>query len=139
MRNNAVERKRWASVRSYLCGDEFNSVLAEDDFGSRRSSKATLSSVFLEDYSGSARTSKATIFSSRIDEDGTSIKGSEATVTQPVSETSNETVEIVEKTNLTSQHDAAVVIQSAYRNLMVIFQTNIYMYLIFYVYILLIF
>ncbi|XP_071701443.1 protein IQ-DOMAIN 33-like [Rutidosis leptorrhynchoides] len=118
MRNNTIERKRWASVRSYLCGDEFNSVLAEDDFGSRRSSKAAISSVFQENYSGSVRTSKATIFSSRINEDSMSIKGSEATVTQPVSESSIETLETVDKTNLLSEYDAAVVIQSAFRNFM---------------------
>ncbi|XP_042752165.1 protein IQ-DOMAIN 33 isoform X2 [Lactuca sativa] len=106
MRTNSVERKRWSSVRSYLCGDEFNSVLAEEDSASRRFS----SSVFLEDYSGSARTSKATVFSSRIDD------GSEATVTQPISENSNESLHDYKKTNLPFEHDAAVVIQSAFRS-----------------------
>ncbi|KAI3809718.1 hypothetical protein L1987_19318 [Smallanthus sonchifolius] len=111
MRNNAVERKRWASVRSYLCGDEFSSVLAEEDFGSRRSSKAAVNSVIVEDYySSSARTSKATVFSSS---DSTSVKGSEATVTQPVSDNSNE---VDEKTKLTSENEAAVVIQTAFRS-----------------------
>ncbi|KAI3675174.1 hypothetical protein L1987_84760 [Smallanthus sonchifolius] len=114
MRNNAVERKRWASVRSYLCGDEFSSVLAEEDFGSRRSSKTAVNSVIVEDYySSSARTSKATVFSSRIDDDSTSVKGSEATVTQPVSDNSNE---VDEKTKLSSENEAAVVIQTAFRS-----------------------
>ncbi|KAI3509629.1 hypothetical protein L1887_25053 [Cichorium endivia] len=108
MRNNSVERKRWSSVRSYLCGDEFNSVLAEEDLASRRFSNSAISPVFMEDYSCSARTSKATVFSSGNDD------GSEATVTQPISEISNETLD--EKTNLTSEHDAAVIIQSAFRS-----------------------
>ena len=112
MRNNAVERKRWTSVRSYLCGDEFNSVLAEEDCASRRSDKTALSSVFLADYSGSARTSKATIFSSRIEDDSSSIKGSEASVTQHL--------EHEENTTLSSEHKAAVVIQTAFRSFMVI-------------------
>ncbi|KAJ9560861.1 hypothetical protein OSB04_006021 [Centaurea solstitialis] len=113
MRNNAVERKRWASVRSYLCGDEFgfNSVLAEEDSASRRSSKA----VLIGDYdSSSPRSSKATVFSSRIDDEG-----SEATVTQPLSDDSNETPEAEEKTNLASEHDAAVIIQSAFRRFLI--------------------
>ncbi|KAI3513150.1 hypothetical protein L1887_20477 [Cichorium endivia] len=88
MRNNSVERNRRSSVRSYLCGDEFNSVLAEEDSASRRFSN----SGFMEDYSDSPRTSKATVFSSGNDD------GSEATVTQPISETSNETLH--EKTKL---------------------------------------
>lgn len=123
MRTNSVERKRWSSVRSYLCGDEFNSVLAEEDSASRRFS----SSVFLEDYSGSARTSKATVFSSRIDD------GSEATVTQPISENSNESLHDYKKTNLPFEHDAAVVIQSAFRSFLVISQisqTSVHLFLV---------
>ena len=112
MRNNAVERKRWTSVRSYICGDEFNSVLAEEDCASRRSDKTALSSVFLADYSGSARTSKATIFSSRIEDDSSSIKGSEASVTQHL--------EHKENTTLSLEHNVAIVIQIAFRSFMVI-------------------
>lgn len=40
--NNSVERKKWHSVRSYLCGDEYNSVLVEEDAASIRSSEATV-------------------------------------------------------------------------------------------------
>ncbi|XP_076936558.1 protein IQ-DOMAIN 33-like, partial [Bidens hawaiensis] len=111
MRNNHAEKKRWASVRSYLCGDEFSSVLAEEDLGSRRTSK----SVVLEDYSYSTRTSKATVFSSRIDDESASVKGgSETTVTQQIS---NETVnDESEKTKLPSEDEAALVIQSAFRS-----------------------
>ncbi|KAJ0680743.1 putative IQ motif, EF-hand binding protein [Helianthus annuus] len=127
MRNNAVERKRWASVRSYLCGDELSSILAEEDLGSRRSSKAAVNSVVVEDYSNSARTSKATVFSSRIDDDSTSVKGgSETTVTQPISDqNSSETLEIDgEKTKLPSENKAAVVIQSAFRSFLARRQTE---------------
>ncbi|KAK3009370.1 hypothetical protein RJ639_014686 [Escallonia herrerae] len=116
VRSNSVERRRWSSVRSYLCGDEFNSVLAEEDSASFRSSKATISqpefsSVFEE-------------------EDSISVRSSEATVTQPIIEElldrgdvpikgkKEETQE--EKQNCTSQlfrkDDAASVIQSAFRN-----------------------
>ncbi|KAK2979012.1 hypothetical protein RJ640_013646 [Escallonia rubra] len=116
VRSNSVERRRWSSVRSYLCGDEFNSVLAEEDSASFRSSKATISqpefsSVFEE-------------------EDSVSVRSSEATVTQPIieklldrgdvpiKENKEETQE--EKQNCTSQlfrkDDAASVIQSAFRN-----------------------
>lgn len=35
-------RRRWSSVRSYICGHEFNSVLAEEDSSSVRSSEATV-------------------------------------------------------------------------------------------------
>lgn len=37
-----VDKRRWSSVRSYLCGDEFNSVLAEEDSASVKSSEATV-------------------------------------------------------------------------------------------------
>lgn len=37
-----MERKKWHSVRSYLCGDEYNSVLVEEDAASIRSSEATV-------------------------------------------------------------------------------------------------
>ncbi|OMP03168.1 IQ motif, EF-hand binding site [Corchorus capsularis] len=41
-RSNASDKKKWSSVRSYLCGDEFNSVLAEEDSASVKSSEATV-------------------------------------------------------------------------------------------------
>ncbi|KGN43462.1 protein IQ-DOMAIN 1 [Cucumis sativus] len=40
--HSSVERKKWHSVRSYLCGDEYNSVLVEEDAASIRSSEATV-------------------------------------------------------------------------------------------------
>lgn len=44
-----MEKKRWSSVRAYLCGDEFNSVVAEEDSASIRSSEATVTQPILED------------------------------------------------------------------------------------------
>ncbi|KAA0059114.1 hypothetical protein IC582_000508 [Cucumis melo] len=41
-KHSTVERKKWHSVRSYLCGDEYNSVLVEEDAASIRSSEATV-------------------------------------------------------------------------------------------------
>ncbi|TYH44132.1 hypothetical protein ES332_D11G172300v1 [Gossypium tomentosum] len=41
-RSNVTDKKRWSSVRSYLCGDEFNSVVAEEDSCSVKSSEATV-------------------------------------------------------------------------------------------------
>ncbi|KAK8568990.1 hypothetical protein V6N13_106869 [Hibiscus sabdariffa] len=41
-RSNVTDKKRWGSVRSYLCGDEFDSVVAEEDSSSVKSSEATV-------------------------------------------------------------------------------------------------
>ncbi|EOX93400.1 IQ-domain 33, putative isoform 1 [Theobroma cacao] len=41
-KSNVNDKKRWSSVRSYICGDEFNSVLAEEDSTSVKSSEATV-------------------------------------------------------------------------------------------------
>ncbi|CAK9133405.1 unnamed protein product [Ilex paraguariensis] len=116
VRSNAGEKRRWSSVRSYLCGDELNSAIAEEDSASVRSTRAAttqpeLSSVLLE-------------------EDKASANNSEATVTQPIienftekgeiqsKETNEETQE--EKQNSTAKlfrkDDAAIVIQSAFRS-----------------------
>ncbi|KAE8668713.1 protein IQ-DOMAIN 1-like isoform X3 [Hibiscus syriacus] len=91
-RSNVTDKKRWGSVRSYLCGDEFSSVVAE--------------------------------------EDSSSVKSSEATVTQPIPEgsmdlpenQSDETEPNIPDGNhnpiskLFHEEDAAMVIQSAFRN-----------------------
>ncbi|KAJ6680531.1 IQ-DOMAIN 33 [Salix purpurea] len=42
-------KKRWSSVRLYLCGEELNSVLAEEDSASVKSSEATVTQPVLED------------------------------------------------------------------------------------------
>ncbi|XWS36722.1 hypothetical protein CRYUN_Cryun20dG0110400 [Craigia yunnanensis] len=47
-RSNITDKKRWSSVRSYLCGDEFNSVLAEEDSTSVKSSEATVTQPISE-------------------------------------------------------------------------------------------
>lgn len=47
-RSGVAERMRWSVVRSYLCGDEFNSVLAEEDSASVKSYEATISPLFVE-------------------------------------------------------------------------------------------
>ncbi|KAJ4730139.1 Protein IQ-DOMAIN 1 [Melia azedarach] len=47
-RSNVVEKRKWSSVRSYLCGDEFNSVLAEEDSASVKSSEATVTQPIVE-------------------------------------------------------------------------------------------
>lgn len=48
-RSSAGDKRRWSVVRSYLCGDEFNSVLAEEDSASIKSSEATVTQPVLED------------------------------------------------------------------------------------------
>ncbi|XXG41876.1 hypothetical protein AAC387_Pa01g2249 [Persea americana] len=44
-----VDKRRWSLVRSYFCGDEYNSVLAEDNSASIRSSEATVTQPITED------------------------------------------------------------------------------------------
>ena len=112
-----MERKRWNSVRSYLCGDEFNSVLAKEDSGSVKSSGATV-----------------TQFNSVIEEeDSSSVRSSEATVTKPMAEDlpdkegiqGEETKEDVQMQKHESdskfmhEERAARVIQSAFRGFLV--------------------
>ncbi|KAH1081711.1 hypothetical protein J1N35_021472 [Gossypium stocksii] len=48
-RSNVTDKKRWSSVRSYLCGDEFNSVVAEEDSCSVKSSEATVTQPIPQD------------------------------------------------------------------------------------------
>ncbi|KAH1211778.1 Protein IQ-DOMAIN 1 [Glycine max] len=43
VRRNSAKNRRMLSVRSFLCGDEFNSVLAENDSASVKSSEVTVS------------------------------------------------------------------------------------------------
>lgn len=112
------ERKRWkSSVRSYLCGDEFNSVLAEEDSASVRSSKVTVST-------------EPEFCSTCVDDPASSVWSSEATVTQPMpedlvektdAESKQNNVDIQEEkqnstSNLFRKDDAAIVIQSALRS-----------------------
>ncbi|KAJ7964754.1 Protein IQ-DOMAIN 1 [Quillaja saponaria] len=90
-RSNVVEKRRWISVRSYLCGDEFNSVLAEEDSSSVKSSEATVTQPVHEDLT-----------------DNGGIQ-------------SEETMEIIPEKNLYAnsktlhEEEAAIIIQSAFR------------------------
>ncbi|KAK9091960.1 hypothetical protein Syun_026871 [Stephania yunnanensis] len=50
VRSHGVDKKRWrSSVRSYLCGEEFNSVLAEEDSASIKSSEATVTQPVMDE------------------------------------------------------------------------------------------
>ncbi|KAM7275125.1 hypothetical protein ACFE04_016991 [Oxalis oulophora] len=48
MSSNGASRKRWSSVRSYLCGHEFNSVNAEVDSASVNGSEASITQPLRE-------------------------------------------------------------------------------------------
>ncbi|XP_062152529.1 protein IQ-DOMAIN 33 isoform X1 [Alnus glutinosa] len=91
VRSNVAERKRWSSVRSYLCGDEFNSVLAEEDSASVKSSEATVTQPMLEDL-----TDKVDIQNEETKED-------------ILEETQDSTLQLL------SEENAAIIIQSAFR------------------------
>ncbi|XP_023634837.1 protein IQ-DOMAIN 1 [Capsella rubella] len=91
--NHLGEKKRWSSVRSYLCGDEFNSVLAVDDSGSMKDSDALITTMSqrLSSDCGMPFGSVIAIEDSASvkhleDDDFVSVKSSEATVTQPFEE-----------------------------------------------------
>uniref|UniRef100_A0A803QR65 Protein IQ-DOMAIN 1 n=1 Tax=Cannabis sativa TaxID=3483 RepID=A0A803QR65_CANSA len=146
IRNNMMEKRRWNSVRSYLCGDELlNSVIAEDDYGSFRSSGASTTtftqhnSVIAEKDSASHNSSEATVsqLTSVLegDNDSCSVKSSEATVTQPLRDKCvaisagiqrEETKQDVQAQSLDSasvskvlkEEQAATMIQSAFRGFM---------------------
>lgn len=117
-----TERRRWSSVRSYLCGDEYNSVMAENDSASVKSSVATAAMQFNSVLAVA-------------DEDSSSVRSSEATVTQPMPEDLKDkgnirreatkvdvetakTESSVSKTM--SEERAAIIIQSAFRGFWVI-------------------
>ncbi|KAF3443352.1 hypothetical protein FNV43_RR13034 [Rhamnella rubrinervis] len=112
-KSNIMERKRWNSVRSYLCGDEFNSVPVEEDSASVKSFGATV-----------------TQFNSVIEEeDSRSVRSSEATVTQAIAAEEGiqgeETKEDIQMQKLDSdskfmhEEQAARIIQSAFRGFLV--------------------
>ncbi|PRQ52613.1 putative IQ motif, EF-hand binding protein [Rosa chinensis] len=99
-RNNMTERRRWSSVRlrSYLCGDEFKSVVADKDSASVRSFEASVSQLN----------------SVLVEVDSCSAESSEATVTQPLQEdlTDKKDMHVY---NTMSEEQAAIIIQSAFR------------------------
>ncbi|KAJ4982466.1 hypothetical protein NE237_033303 [Protea cynaroides] len=49
VKNYGMDKRRWSSFRFYLCGDEINSVLAEDDSASVNSSEATVTQPIADD------------------------------------------------------------------------------------------
>ncbi|KFK22861.1 hypothetical protein AALP_AAs58048U000600 [Arabis alpina] len=145
-RGNLGEKKRWSSVRSYLCGDEFNSVLAVDDSGSIKDSDALLtmsqqlsSDLVLPFDSVCAIEDSASAKQQIEDEedDSVSVKSSEATVTQPllnsyVKEDVDDNQSEATETHIPKKHqttpisklfleeDAAVIIQSAFKSYLAI-------------------
>lgn len=101
-----TERRRWSSVRlrSYLCGDEFKSVVADKDSASVRSFEASVSQLN----------------SVLVEVDSCSAESSEATVTQPLQEdlTDKKDMHVY---NTMSEEQAAIIIQSAFRGFLVKF------------------
>lgn len=112
-------------MRSYLCGDEFNSVLAEENSASLRSSEVTVSTQ-PEFYSLPAEKDPVTF-----------VWSSEATNTQPVplgfidaidAENRQNNGDIQDKQNSTSRlfyEEAAAIIQSAFRSFLVNSRTQL--------------
>ncbi|CAN6574177.1 unnamed protein product [Malus baccata var. baccata] len=102
VRSNVTERKRWSSVRWYLCGDEYNSVTAENDSASVKSSVATATTQFNSVLAVA-------------DEDSSSVRSSEATVTQPMPEDVVVAKAESSVSKTMSEEHAATIIQSAFR------------------------
>ncbi|RID49890.1 hypothetical protein BRARA_H00656 [Brassica rapa] len=127
-RSNLGEKKRWSSVRSYLCGDEFNSVLAVDDSGSIKDSLDPLLTMSKQLSSDSVLaiqdSASVKLHQEEEEEDSVSGKNSEVSVTQPLhkEEQSEATETHIPKRHQTTlisklflEEDAAVKIQSAFR------------------------
>ncbi|MED6210463.1 hypothetical protein PIB30_064339 [Stylosanthes scabra] len=100
VRRNSAENRRWGSVRSYLCGNEFNSVVAEEDSASLKSSEVTVSQAIIQESLSDREDAK-----------------SEETVENVIEEEEEEE----ERPNSSSstflsEEEAAIRIQSAYRS-----------------------
>ncbi|CAI9762907.1 unnamed protein product [Fraxinus pennsylvanica] len=111
-RSYAVEKKRWSSVRSYLCGDEFSSIVAEDDLSSSKPAidEGEFTSVYAEADTASIRSSEATVnqplagdFKDKADAESNEVKNGSP------KEKQNSTYKLFQ------QEDAAMIIQSAFR------------------------
>ena len=94
MRRNSSENRRWISVKSYLCGNEFNSVLAEEDSASFKSSEVTVTQSIQEDL---------------LSDKGGETK-SEETVENVIDNRPNSNYKSL------NEEEAAIIIQSAYRS-----------------------
>ncbi|WRX11229.1 hypothetical protein QQP08_003716 [Theobroma cacao] len=99
-KSNVNDKKRWSSVRSYICGDEFNSVLAEEDSTSVKSSEATVTQPIPEGL-----------------RDKGDIQSDEAK--PDITEDKRNSI-----WKLFHEEDAAIVIQSAFRHFLVDFLPN---------------
>ncbi|KAG2314897.1 hypothetical protein Bca4012_065707 [Brassica carinata] len=128
-RSNVGEKKRWSSVRSYLCGDEFNSVLAVDDSGSIKHSLdplLTMSQQLSSEPSDSVlaiQDSASVKLHLEEEEDSVSGKNSEVSVTQPLNKSEATETHILNRHHQTTlisklflEEDAAIIIQSAFRS-----------------------
>lgn len=93
MRRNSSENRRWISVKSYLCGNEFNSVLAEEDSASFKSSEVTVTQSIQEDLLSDKGETK-----------------SEETVENVIDSRPNSNSKSL------NEEEAAIIIQSAYRS-----------------------
>lgn len=132
-RSNLGEKKRWSSVRSYLCGDEFNSVLAVHDSGSIKDSLDPLLTISQQLSSDSVQAIQdSASVKLHQEEDSVSGKNSEVSVTQPLHK--EEQSEEATETHIPKRHhqttlisklfleeDAAIIIQSAFRSYLVLF------------------
>ncbi|KAF8108613.1 hypothetical protein N665_0106s0015 [Sinapis alba] len=123
-RSNLGEKKRWSSVRSYLCGDEFNSVLAVDDSGSIKDSLDPLLTMSQQLSSEPCDSVLAIQDSASVklhleEEDSVSGKNSEVSVTQPLHATETHVSKRHQTTLISKlflEEDAATIIQSAFRS-----------------------
>ncbi|OWM79779.1 protein IQ-DOMAIN 1 [Punica granatum] len=97
-RKSSVEKRRWSSVRSYLCGEEleFDSVIAEEDSASVKSSEATVTQPVTGDVNAGEGLEDAGITKEEI-------------LPQPQQQQQNS------MSKLYNKEDAAVVIQTAFR------------------------
>ncbi|XP_058745172.1 protein IQ-DOMAIN 33-like [Vicia villosa] len=93
MRRNSTENRRWISVKSYLCGNEFNSVLAEEDSASFKSSEITVTQSLQEDFATDKEDTK-----------------SEETVENAIEKKPNSNHKSL------NEEEAAIIIQSAYKS-----------------------
>lgn len=89
------DKRRWSTVRSYLCGNEFNSVLAEEDWASVKNSEATVTQPKLEESA---------------DQGDSQSQGTKEDIPKEKHSSTS---------TLFRQEDAAIIIQSAFRNFLV--------------------
>ncbi|KAK4276387.1 hypothetical protein QN277_019336 [Acacia crassicarpa] len=99
--NKCEEKRRWVSVKSYLCGDELDSVRAEEDSASVKSSEVTVSQPIQEEEE---------VLSGREEENK-----SEETVENDNNNDVRENDRKNSNSKWLNEEEAAILIQSAYR------------------------